>query len=345
MSTISEKVSMLPHGKKIPLKFDPAFKIMFANPDHIELLTLLLSRVLKIDYQDLEGRIELVPLKIPNKMLVDKKGERDIVVKFHNNDDYRIEIEVNVSKEFNQNILNRNLYYLHQLAESGVKESEKYNLIPRTYLINLNTFFVDPIHPKAIDIYTLRNKEGNEYTDKLKIYNINIAECYDLWYHNRYQGKYGLFEEDLVVLCASFMIEDVKTYNRCIEELHTTQEIKNTMKEVSEVMNQDGELYARCYNFEEEQAKLNKAVLEEVREKLKNQSKEQVQKLYEELLRNQAKEQVRKQVEEQVAQQLEEATKRLAKEFLKNGASVELVSKSTGLSNQKVQSLLKEIDK
>ena len=32
---------------------------MFANPDHLEILTLLLSRILKVEYKDIVGRVSL----------------------------------------------------------------------------------------------------------------------------------------------------------------------------------------------------------------------------------------------------------------------------------------------
>ncbi len=324
MPTIAKRVSSLEPGKKIPLKFDPAFKMMFGNPDHLELLTFFLSRLFRVDYEDLEGRIELVPLNMPNQTLTEKKCERDIVVKFKTDNEYRVEVEVNVQEEFHQQIMNRNLYYMNRVASSGVKESEDYEKIPLTYLINLNTYYVDPIHQKLIDVYTFKNDEGYEYSQILKIYNINIAECYDLWYHNRYQGKMDEAEEDLFLLCASFMMDDVETYNHCIDKLHTTHHIKNTMKEVSEKMNQDEDLYARYYSFEERQKLENQVVLNDAVKK----ATEEATKI--------ATEKATKIATEKAT---EETKRTIAKNLLKNGATMEFVSKSVGLSVQELEEL------
>ena len=57
IETISEKLAKLPKDEKIPLMFDECMKIMFANPDRLEPLTLLLSRILEIKYEDLVGHI------------------------------------------------------------------------------------------------------------------------------------------------------------------------------------------------------------------------------------------------------------------------------------------------
>ena len=47
-------------------------------------------------------------------------------------------------------------------------------------------------------------------SDKYKVFNINIEECYNLWYHNNYQGKFESYEEDLMLLCVSIINEDIK---------------------------------------------------------------------------------------------------------------------------------------
>ena len=33
---------------------------MFANPNYLEILTLLLSRILKVEYKDIVGKVSLV---------------------------------------------------------------------------------------------------------------------------------------------------------------------------------------------------------------------------------------------------------------------------------------------
>ncbi len=57
MSKIVEKKKTLKEGEMIQLCYDEAFKIMFANNDHLEILTMLLSKILKIDYSLLEGNV------------------------------------------------------------------------------------------------------------------------------------------------------------------------------------------------------------------------------------------------------------------------------------------------
>ena len=51
MSKILEKKEKLKEGEIVPIHFDSAFKIMYANDEHLEVLTVLLSKVLEIDYE------------------------------------------------------------------------------------------------------------------------------------------------------------------------------------------------------------------------------------------------------------------------------------------------------
>ena len=99
-----EKKRKLGPGEIVPLYYDEAFKIMYANSEHLEILTVLLSKILEIEYDDIVGRITLLPLSVPNKTLGEKKCERDVVVSLKwedkEKDNYQIILEVNVKKEF-----------------------------------------------------------------------------------------------------------------------------------------------------------------------------------------------------------------------------------------------------
>ena len=90
MGKVLEKKNRLKEGEIIQLCYDEAFKIMFANSEHIEILTMLLSKIFKVDYEDLEGKVELLPLKESSKKLGEKKCERDVVVSIKNDEVYNI---------------------------------------------------------------------------------------------------------------------------------------------------------------------------------------------------------------------------------------------------------------
>lgn len=248
---------------------------MYANPKHLEILTLLLSRILKVEYKDIEGKIELEQLSIPNKTIGEKKTERDVVVSLKSSNKYKIILEVNVRKKFYQSIINRNIFYKNEVASGGIVEGENYNNMPITILVNFNTFYVDKVNKKVFDEYMLRNEEGNILTDREKVLNINIVKCKNLWYHNKYQGKFEPIEEDLMLLCAAMVVDKQEDFINILEEVRTRPEIKELMEGVLTDMVGDEEMYGRYYNWKEEQEKLNNSIIAEERDDAKKEGFEQ----------------------------------------------------------------------
>ena len=262
-----EKIRKLKPGEIVPLHYDEAFKIVFANPDHLEILTVLLSRILKIEYKDIVGRISLKPLKIPGQKLGEKKTERDVVVSLKKNDVYNLILEVNVSREYYQTIMNRNLYYSFQIAGRGLKESKNYKDMDYTFLINFNTFFVDKQNEFIFDEYLLRNVKGHVLTEKHKVFNINIAKCHEIWYHNKYQGMFEPYEEDLMLLCAAMMVTTEKDFQEIMELVRIKPEIKELMEALVLNMTKDDGIVGRYYDYQEEQRRINDFIIEEITEK------------------------------------------------------------------------------
>ena len=69
---MKEKRNELRPGEMIPLSFDEAARIMFSNPNRMEPITLLVSKILAVDYDKIEGNVELV-LPRQNNLQIGKK--------------------------------------------------------------------------------------------------------------------------------------------------------------------------------------------------------------------------------------------------------------------------------
>ena len=161
----------LKDGEIIPLWLDDAFKIMFSK---IEVLTMLLGKILEVDYDKLEGKVELAPSRIPNRTVGEAKMERDLVVRIKDNPERRLIMEVNIKKKFYQSVIDRNLHYLNQVSTNGMEEGKSYSDMPMSLLINFNDFFVDEEHKKVFDSYLYRNKEGHVLSHMQEIINSKI---------------------------------------------------------------------------------------------------------------------------------------------------------------------------
>ena len=265
----------LKDGEIIPLWLDDAFKIMFSK---IEVLTMLLGKILEVDYEKLEGRVELAPSRIPNRTVGEAKMERDLVVRIKDNPERRLIMEVNIKKKFYQSVIDRNLHYLNQVSTSGMEEGKNYSDMPMSLLINFNDFFVDEEHKKVFDSYLYRNKEGHVLSHMQEIININIAECYRLWYNKEYQGKFGEFQEDLLLIAASLMIEKHDEFTECIGEVRTKLTIKDLMERTVDEMKDDEMLWGRFYNREEEEALIRESIIAEERMEARKEARYEAKK-------------------------------------------------------------------
>ena len=304
-------------GEIMHQSYDEAFKIMYGNPENIEVTTLLVSKLLNIDYKELEGNVEILLPKTPNELIGEKLSERDVVVKVDTSNKYKLVIEVNVREKAYRNILDRNLYYLSEVFSKGLKQKSNYEELVSTYLINLNTFVVSK-ESKVIDEYLLRNEEGEVYSDKIKILCINLEECLKLWYNKKYEEERYKEYRDIILLCASMRVNNMNEYEKIINEIEVNNKVKGIMKGVTYKMNNDDELWTRYISKEEDEKMILNGIIEEERETSHAKGKE-----------------------EGVLQ----TKKDMVISFYKNGASLELIEKSTGISKEEIEEIIKENEK
>lgn len=313
---LNKKRNLKP-GEIISLCYDQAFKIMYGDSNHLEILTMLLSKILEVDYDDLVGKIALLPLGVSNSTIGEKKSERDVLVSLkYDSEDYRIILEVNVKKDFYETVMDRNIYYSFDVSKK-VLEGESYDNMNITFLINFNTFFINKERKKVFDEYLLRNEEGDILSNKYKILNINIEECYNLWYYNNYQGKFGLYEEDLLLLAASTIVDKEADFIKILDLVRMKPEIKELMEVVLNNMNKDSDLVSGYYNWREEQDKINNGIINEVRKKSLKEGIEQG------ILQNQ---------------------KEIIINMYNNNLSLDTISNCTNLEIKEIEKIIKESD-
>ena len=253
MGKILDKKEKLKDGEIIPLHFDSAFHIMYANEKHLETLTVLLSRVLKIEYRKLEGNVTLKHRKTPNEVVDEKECEKDVVVSVKMDKDYRIILEVNIRGGLYDSVIDRNMYYMYQEGGYTLKQGMEYNKMPYTVLINFNTFFVNSEQKEVFEEFSYHDKYGFELTEKNKIINVNIEECYNLWYTNDYEGKFEPYEEDLMLLCAAMMVDNQDDFHNIVSMVRMKPEIKELMEGIVRKMNSDESLVTEYRSWKEEE--------------------------------------------------------------------------------------------
>ena len=251
---------------------------MYANEEHLEILTVLLSKVLNVDYKTLEGNVSLLPLSSTNKTVDEKKCEKDVRVSVKADRDYNITIEVNIRSKKYQNIIDRNIYYMHKDSSHTLKEGMDYDNIPYTLLINFNNFFVNHNRKLAIEEFIYRDDCGYRLTEKDRILNINIDECYRLWYNQEYEGKFKPYEEDLVLLCAAMMVDNEENFHEIISMVEMKPEIKVLMEGLVKQMSHDEELVTGYKTWKNEEERIQSSIIKEERRNSFNEGIAQTKK-------------------------------------------------------------------
>ena len=75
------------------------------------------------------------------------------MVSINTSNSKKIILEVNVKKKFYQSIIDRNIFYMQEVATSGFEEGTDFENLDITFLAKFNTFFVT----KKV-IFYLKNK-------------------------------------------------------------------------------------------------------------------------------------------------------------------------------------------
>ena len=180
-------------------------------------------------------------------------------------------MEINIKRGLFDSVIDRNLYYMFQESGHTLKKGMDYSKIPYTVLINFNTFFINGEQKDVFEEFSYRDKYGMELTEKNKIINVNIEECYRLWYNQEYQGKFEPYEEDLMLLCAAMMVDNQDEFHNILDMVRMKPEIKKLMESVVRNMNDDERLVSEYRSWKEEERLINEAIINEVREKSINE--------------------------------------------------------------------------
>ncbi len=292
----------------VPISFDMVFKKMWGDPNNEQRLEVFLSIMLTIPYQTIKGRTQIIDSekRIENKSL--KRQRYDIITKIKLNAFGKVNLEMNLG--FDRTDIDRNISFLTHIFNSGIKHGMKYTSIPPVIQINFNDYDVDEDSKEVIDKYYLQNKNEHILTEKLQIWNINIAKCYELWYNKNIENL-SEEEQQIVKICALMYIKDKETFERCLEEIKMDEEIKRDIMEAEEDFSSDEEILG-WYGTEEEYEALQEA------------------KMY-----NREQEAIARGIEQGISKRnIEIVTK-----MLKENIDVNFISRITGLSVEQINNL------
>lgn len=198
-------------------KYDLMFKAIFLNPDNRDLLKLLLKSTIN---KDVEIEKVLSP-EIPKHNIHIKGKALDVIVRDKNNDIYNIEVNL-VSDDY---IRIRNAAYIFTKFGDEVKESENYDNFPNIIQINLS-FALNKNYPEISKYELIDKNNKKKFTDKLQIYEFNIAKIKQKGYNNissRFLSALDANKEELSTLCKGD--EKMEKFEKVVNNLNSDEEM------------------------------------------------------------------------------------------------------------------------
>ena len=325
----------------ITMGFDPLFKKMFGDTNNTNKAAALIGIFLNIPYNEVKDRVEILNNQKIKKSKNEKYQEQDVLVhvKLTSGNQY-VNLEANIHG-YNQLLIDRNTGYVASTLSRQLDKGQGYEYLEPVLQINFNELSSEMkiYNIKPIDEYMLRNEKGEVLTNMLKIINIDIDKCYDIWYNNDVE-KFTSCEQNIIKIGALHKIENEEEFRKCLGEIEMDEEVKNKIQHDMDEYQQDTEL-AMVYNKNkhDEFVRRTKEIKLEQREDQVKQKEDEVEQREEQV--EQREEQV-KQREEQVKQkeeQLNQEKKHIIKNLLNEGINIEKISQISGLTIEEIKKI------
>ncbi len=258
-TSLAELVRNLKPGEILDLSRDVCAKFYFGNSRYPINTTALVAILLDMDYKELKGNITPLKLEEPgisisqNEIIKDtsfeiklKDKSFNLIIEFNRN--YNDMKKLNSSNEKNlknaiwttkYNQLLKTYYYQCRTYGTEIVQNNNYLGTKNVIAINLSTFSVDNKYVDDLEEYLMMNpKNSLKLTDKVKFYNLDIANMSKKWYTDKYQES-NKRERNLICLSKLLTTTSIKTARKCIDNLDiglSEEEEKNEMKGVLDTM-------------------------------------------------------------------------------------------------------------
>ncbi len=367
--TTKEEIFSLKDGEMIPLIKDKYGRLFFNNYEHRERVTLLASILLNMNYKDLEGNIEFLPLETNQAKAIYSKAICDIVldVKLPDNPIILI-VELNhFSKDLDKlfkdrslsgsvfynraktNVLSKSNYYLNRIYGTQKITKNRYLAAKTVIAYNLSTFSINEDNKDDVFRFTMSDLEHKtELTDKTQFYNLDVANRSKEWYNGKYQDC-DKKEKNLILLSELLVTDKLSIAKECIDkfELDIDEEIREILKGGLELMySKDESELLDSDLVEDEDDYYNQSYLEMKQEILDYAKSETVAKEKEKGREEGLEEGLEKGREEGIEEGLEKGREENQKDVIvssyKENIPVEIIAKICKTSLAKVNKIIKE---
>ena len=326
------RVDVLEPGHIISLKYDFMFTQVFNDPDYDFALHFLLSDVLSVKKDLLEGNIEYLnrDLKAANKRKMLNKV--DLLIKHKDLINPKRDEYINVELNSQLAMLNRNKVFSNLIGANTLKRGNKeYKDIAKTAQINFN--FFDDLDKEAeslVEIYQMRTQHGKKaYGFDDTIYNIfvnlGLNVCYNLSDER---------ERRVADWCLLMTIDREDAFLRKATDIMGKENATKLLNRVKE-LSADEDNIALYTDYTNQEMLMNTVM--STAEEMTKKAEADVAKAKEEA--EKAIEKVREESEKETKEKTLEKALEIAKNLLEIGLTLDQVASTTGLSLEVIKKL------
>lgn len=209
-------------------------------------------------------------------------------------------IEIEVNTSLESYIHPRNMSYISNIYSSHTLRNDSYDEKTDIIQINLN---YNQKNKRIYNEYMMRDLYGDVYVKNLKIIELNMEKYKEMWYHGSEKEK----EENKFLIMLDLNEEELK-------KIKGDKVVSKYMKEINK-LNNDSE-FVEYMSAEEDARKIYNSRMYDAREKGFKQG-----------------------YDEGIEQGIEQNKIEIAKNLLNNNVDINIISLSTGLSQEEIKNL------
>ncbi|HIU39736.1 MAG TPA: Rpn family recombination-promoting nuclease/putative transposase [Candidatus Aphodocola excrementigallinarum] len=307
---------MLKKGYKIiPMIYDKVFKGVLTSKDARGYLINLISNITGIERKKLINHLVFKNNEQQVTGVSEKKKITDMVVEIKDN---IINLEMN--KEYYEGLMDRNNEYISKIRESIILEGESYSDVPKIIQINFDNFNYYSPDKRVVIKFEMRDENGLKEGVGTESYHVILPNAKEKYYN---EGSKDELVRELVIM----MAEKNEELEKLIKD---NMELRKVGEKIVEISND--ERLQGWYDEEEHQRKVRNSLVEGAIKKGWNKGKADG-------LKEGIKEGIKKGIEEGIKKGTLKKQKEIAKNLLKEGIDIKIISSSTGLSIDEIKKL------
>ncbi len=293
---------LLKEGYKIvPMIYDKVFKGVLTSKETRGYLTNLISNITGIKREDLINNLVFKNNEQQVTGVSEKKKITDMVVEIK---DCVINLEMN--KEYYEGLMDRNNEYISKIRESIIYEGESYSDVPKIIQINFDNFNYYSPDKRVVIKFEMRDENGLKEGVNTESYHVILPNAKEKYYN---EGSKDELVRELVIM----MAEKNEELEKLIQD---NMELRKVGEKIVEISND--ERLQGWYDEEEHQRKIRNSQMESAIKKSWNKGKA-----------------------DELKEGIKEGKKEIAKNLLKEGVDIKIISSSTGLSINDINKLNK----